>query len=77
MAGSLTASTERDDLEENYEINVTPFIDVMLVLLNIFMAAPLTTVDVNVDLPASTAELPNGRLQDPIDDIRHSSCEFI
>lgn len=41
---------------ENHEINVTPFIDVMLVLLIIFMvAAPLATVDVPVDLPASTA----------------------
>ena len=46
-----------DDLEENHEINVTPFIDVMLVLLIIFMvAAPLATVDVKVDLPASTAK---------------------
>jgi biopolymer transport protein ExbD len=45
-----------DELQENHEINVTPFIDVMLVLLIIFMvAAPLATVDVNVDLPASTA----------------------
>ncbi|ESX02599.1 biopolymer transporter [Mesorhizobium sp. LSJC268A00] len=44
------------DLEENHEINVTPFIDVILVLLIIFMvAAPLATVDVNVDLPGSTA----------------------
>ncbi len=45
-----------DDLAESHEINVTPFIDVMLVLLIIFMvAAPLATVDVPVDLPASTA----------------------
>jgi biopolymer transport protein ExbD len=44
------------DLEESHEINVTPFIDVMLVLLIIFMvAAPLATVDVDVDLPGSTA----------------------
>lgn len=46
-----------DNLAENHEINVTPFIDVMLVLLIIFMvASPLATVDVNVDLPALTAE---------------------
>ena len=45
-----------DSLDETHEINVTPFIDVMLVLLIIFMvAAPLATVDVNVDLPGSTA----------------------
>lgn len=46
-----------DDLGEVHEINVTPFIDVMLVLLIIFMiAAPLATVDVSVDLPSANAE---------------------
>ena len=46
-----------DDGSELHEINVTPFIDVMLVLLIIFMvAAPLSTVDVAVDLPVSTAQ---------------------
>ena len=48
-----------DELAETHEINVTPFIDVILVLLIIFMvAAPLATVDIGVDLPASTAEEP-------------------
>jgi biopolymer transport protein ExbD len=45
-----------DELGETHEINVTPFIDVMLVLLIIFMvAAPLSTVDLPVDLPTSSA----------------------
>jgi len=66
MAGSLNASAERDELEENHEINVTPFIDVMLVLLIIFMvAAPLATVDINVDLPTSTAA-PQPRPDEPL-----------
>ncbi len=40
------------NIEANSEINVTPFVDVMLVLLIIFMvAAPLATVSVEVDLP--------------------------
>ena len=46
-----------DELNEVHDINVTPFIDVMLVLLIIFMvAAPLATVDIPVDLPRSTAQ---------------------
>lgn len=54
----MAAKIQHDDeLVEHHEINVTPFIDVMLVLLIIFMvAAPLATVDVKVDLPASTEE---------------------
>lgn len=66
MAGSLNRRSEGEDLEEAHEINVTPFIDVMLVLLIIFMiAAPLATVDVPVDLPGSNAQ-PAPRAAEPV-----------
>jgi len=57
--GTSLADTDIDDDDEfgeTHEINVTPFIDVILVLLIIFMvAAPLSTVDLPIDLPSSSA----------------------
>src|SRR5918994_5565241 len=59
MAVSLTDNDPLDDdndFAESHEINVTPFIDVILVLLIIFrVAAPLSTVDLPIDLPTSSA----------------------
>ncbi|NOH99366.1 TonB system transport protein ExbD [Vibrio sp. 99-70-13A1] len=53
---AFKTSSDSDEMTENHEINVTPLVDVMLVLLIIVMvASPLATVNVPVDLPSSSA----------------------
>ena len=58
MAAKLSGGGgDRFNVEQNSEINVTPFVDVMLVLLIIFMvAAPLASVSVEVNLPPAVAK---------------------
>jgi biopolymer transport protein ExbD len=52
-------------IEQNADINVTPFVDIMLVLLIIFMvAAPLATVSIRLDLPPATP--PSGEVDEPV-----------
>jgi biopolymer transport protein ExbD len=56
MAAAMPSGDADDDFAEAHEINVTPFIDVILVLLIIFMvAAPLSTVELPIDLPTASA----------------------
>ena len=53
----MAFNLKRSEREPMSEINVTPFVDVMLVLLIIFMVtAPLLTVGVQVDLPDTAAD---------------------
>ena len=54
-------------IEQNADINVTPFVDVMLVLLIIFMvAAPLATVSIKLDLPPAIPPPPGTPPEEPV-----------
>jgi biopolymer transport protein ExbD len=56
----------RYTVEQNADINVTPFVDVMLVLLIIFMvSAPLATVSIRLDFPPAVPPPPNQKLEEP------------
>ena len=61
MAAKLAGQgSSKFDLGQNSDMNVTPFVDVMLVLLIIFMVvAPLATVSIRIDLPPAKAPPPN------------------
>src|SRR5215469_11927410 len=55
------------DLGQNSDINVTPFVDVMLVLLIIFMVAiPAATVSIKLDLPPAIPPPPGTKVKEPV-----------
>jgi biopolymer transport protein ExbD len=57
----------RFDLGQNSDINVTPFVDVMLVLLIIFMVAiPAATVSIKLDLPPAVPPPPGQKPEEPV-----------
>ncbi|HEV2363843.1 MAG TPA: biopolymer transporter ExbD [Caulobacteraceae bacterium] len=67
MAAKLAGEkTGKFDLGQNSDMNVTPFVDVMLVLLIIFMVvAPIATVSIRLDLPPAKAPPPNANEKPP------------
>ncbi len=66
MGAKLSGPSGGKTISQNADINVTPFVDIMLVLLIIFMvAAPLATVSINLDLPPAT-EAPPGEIEEPV-----------
>jgi biopolymer transport protein ExbD len=69
MAAKLGGSkgSGRFNLGQNSDINVTPFVDVMLVLLIIFMVAiPAATVSIKLDLPPAIPPPPGTKVKEPV-----------
>lgn len=81
MAAKLSGGGKKDkfDLGQNAEINVTPFVDVLLVLLIIFMVAvPLATVSIKLDLPPATPPPPGAKVEEPtVVNVQQSGLLFI
>ena len=81
MAAKLSgpASGSKFELGQNSDINVTPFVDVMLVLLIIFMVtAPLATLSIKLDLPPAQPANPNTKPKPPtIINIQQSGNIFV
>lgn len=69
MAGKLSGpgGSGGKTIQQNSDINVTPFVDIMLVLLIIFMvSAPLATVSIKLDLPPATPPANPTETPDPV-----------
>ncbi|NBW11417.1 MAG: biopolymer transporter ExbD [Caulobacteraceae bacterium] len=65
VSGPVGASGGKT-IEQNSDINVTPFVDIMLVLLIIFMvSAPLATVSIKLDLPPATPPVNPDQQKEP------------
>jgi len=66
MGAKLGGGGSKFDLGQNSDINVTPFVDVMLVLLIIFMVAiPAATVSIKLDLPPAQPPPPGTIVKEP------------
>ena len=67
MAAKIAGSGgSRFDLGQNSDINVTPFVDVMLVLLIIFMVSiPAATTSIKLDLPPAIPPPPGAKIKEP------------
>ncbi len=67
MGAKLSGPSGGKTISQNADINVTPFVDIMLVLLIIFMvAAPLATVSIRLDLPPATPPIPGQEVVEPV-----------
>ena len=67
MGAKLSGPGDGGTVEQNAEINVTPFVDIMLVLLIIFMvAAPMATVSIRLDLPPAVPPTPDQEIKEPV-----------
>jgi len=67
MGAKLGGGGSKFDLGQNSDINVTPFVDVMLVLLIIFMVSiPAATVSIKLDLPPAIPPPPGQKPEEPV-----------
>ena len=67
MAMALSNRSSPWNIPQNADINVTPFVDVMLVLLIIFMVAiPAATVSIKLDLPPAIPPPPGTKVKEPV-----------